>query len=104
MHFQSDWLFADPAHHFNPEVDIPLDTAPVENDWATHCQLFFRLQEIVHDDIPSIEFVVARQYGCYRRKSSFAFGEASDKPMKIPAFGWRKAANIIDDAHSSSNG
>lgn len=48
--------FANPAHYLNPEVDRLLEAASVETDPAKRRRLFFRFQEIVHDDIPSIEF------------------------------------------------
>lgn len=44
------------AHYSNPEVDRLLEAASVETDENRRRQLFRQFQQIVHDDIPSIEF------------------------------------------------
>jgi peptide/nickel transport system substrate-binding protein len=48
--------FSNAAHYSNPEVDRLLEAASVETDEAKRRQLFIQFQQIVHDDIPSIEF------------------------------------------------
>ena len=48
--------FSNAAHYANPEVDQLLEAASVETDPQKRRQLFIRFQQIVHDDIPSIEF------------------------------------------------
>lgn len=48
--------FSNAAHYSNPEVDRLLEAASVETDEAKRRQLFLQFQQIVHDDIPSIEF------------------------------------------------
>lgn len=48
--------FSNAAHYANPEVDQLLEAASVETDPDKRRQLFIRFQQIVHDDIPSIEF------------------------------------------------
>ncbi|GGD89298.1 ABC transporter substrate-binding protein [Caballeronia grimmiae] len=48
--------FSNAAHYFNPEVDRLLEAASVETDEGKRRQLFLQFQQIVHDDIPSIEF------------------------------------------------
>lgn len=47
--------FSNAAHYANPEVDQLLEAASVETDPDKCRQLFIRFQQIVHDDIPSIE-------------------------------------------------
>jgi peptide/nickel transport system substrate-binding protein len=48
--------FSNAAHYSNPEVDRLLEAASVETDESKRRQLFLQFQQIVHDDIPSIEF------------------------------------------------
>ena len=48
--------FSNAAHYSNPEVDRLLEAASVETDPTKRRQLFFEFQQIVHDDIPSVEF------------------------------------------------
>ncbi|MBW8837538.1 MAG: ABC transporter substrate-binding protein [Burkholderia sp.] len=48
--------FSNAAHYSNPEVDRLLEAASVATDDAQRRQLFMQFQQIVHDDIPSIEF------------------------------------------------
>jgi peptide/nickel transport system substrate-binding protein len=48
--------FSNAAHYSNPEVDRLLEAASVETDENRRRQLFRQFQQIVHDDIPSIEF------------------------------------------------
>jgi peptide/nickel transport system substrate-binding protein len=48
--------FSNAAHYSNPEVDRLLEAASVETDEGKRRQLFLQFQQIVHDDIPSIEF------------------------------------------------
>ncbi|WCM21695.1 ABC transporter substrate-binding protein [Paraburkholderia bryophila] len=48
--------FSNAAHYSNPEVDRLLEAASVETDEAKRKQLFIQFQQVVHDDIPSIEF------------------------------------------------
>jgi peptide/nickel transport system substrate-binding protein len=48
--------FSNAAHYSNPEVDRLLEAASVETDPEKRRQLFIRFQQIVHDDVPSIEF------------------------------------------------
>ncbi|MGF6820695.1 peptide/nickel transport system substrate-binding protein [Paraburkholderia atlantica] len=48
--------FSNAAHYSSPEVDRLLEAASVETDDAKRRQLFIQFQQLVHDDIPSIEF------------------------------------------------
>ncbi|AQH02737.1 ABC transporter substrate-binding protein [Burkholderia sp. KK1] len=48
--------FSNAAHYSNPEVDRLLEAASVETDENKRRQLFRQFQQIVHEDIPSIEF------------------------------------------------
>jgi len=48
--------FSNAAHYSNPEVDRLLEAASVATDDAQRRQLFMQFQQIVHDDIPSVEF------------------------------------------------
>jgi peptide/nickel transport system substrate-binding protein len=63
--------FSNAAHYSNPEVDRLLEAASVETNEAKR-QPFIQFQQIVHDDIPSIEFganpsitVVSKKIGEY---------------------------------------
>jgi peptide/nickel transport system substrate-binding protein len=64
--------FSNAAHYSNPEVDRLLETASVETNETKRRQLFIQFQQIVHDDIPSIEFganpsitIVSKKIGDY---------------------------------------
>ncbi|AEC20506.1 peptide/opine/nickel ABC transporter periplasmic ligand-binding protein [Pusillimonas sp. T7-7] len=48
--------FSNAAHYVNPEVDRLLEAAAIEVDENKRRQQFLDFQEIVHEDIPSIEF------------------------------------------------
>ncbi|MBP2231947.1 peptide/nickel transport system substrate-binding protein [Azospirillum agricola] len=48
--------FSNAAHYANPEVDRLLEAASVEVDEAKRKALFLEFQQIVHDDVPSVEF------------------------------------------------
>lgn len=48
--------FSNAAHYSSPEVDRLLEAASVETDDAKRRQLFIQFQQLVHDDVPSIEF------------------------------------------------
>lgn len=49
--------FTNPGHYANPEVDRLLETAAVEPDEAKRRDLFLKFQEVVHADVPVIDFI-----------------------------------------------
>ena len=49
--------FSNAAHYTNPEVDRLLEAAGAEPDEAKRRDLFFRFQEIIHEEVASVDLV-----------------------------------------------
>lgn len=60
--FQPGLPFSNGAGYVNAEVDEILEAAAVENDPDRRRELFFRFQEIVHEDLPAINFLSYHAY------------------------------------------
>ncbi|MBS7703769.1 ABC transporter substrate-binding protein [Chelatococcus asaccharovorans] len=55
--FQLGLPFSNAAHYDNPEVDRLLEAAAVERDEAKRRDLWFRFQEIIHEEVASVDLV-----------------------------------------------
>lgn len=73
--FEVGVAFSNPGNYSNPEVDRVLEAAAVEPDPETRIALFHEFQNLVHEDVPVIDFIDPPDFvGSRVGVEGFAFG------------------------------